>query len=148
MKCTSPTWLKSQRMYVPCGWCVNCLMQRRREWAMRIQHELIYWDKSAFITLTYDEVNVPYNDEHTWMSLRKEHVQLYIKRLRKEIYPKKIKYFLSGEYGPKRLRPHYHAVLLGLDWINDMEIITQNWPYCIWSMERIQASMQSVTSVS
>lgn len=34
-----------------------------------------------------------------------------MKSLRKAIYPHKIRYFLCGEYGPKTLRPHYHALI-------------------------------------
>lgn len=40
--------------------------------------------------------------------------QLFIKRLRKNIYSatnEKIRYFLCGELGPKHLRPHYHLLV-------------------------------------
>jgi len=41
-------------------------------------------------------------------------VQLFLKRLRKAIEPRIIRYFLCGEYGEKYGRPHYHALIFGL----------------------------------
>lgn len=37
-----------------------------------------------------------------------------MKRLRKST-GKKLRYFHCGEYGPKNLRPHYHAIIFNLD---------------------------------
>lgn len=37
----------------------------------------------------------------------------WLKRLRKAIYPNKIRYFLVGEYGDSSQRPHYHVALFG-----------------------------------
>jgi len=45
-----------------------------------------------------------------------------MKRLRKQIQPKKVRYFHCGEYGTATeennwiARPHYHAILFGHDW--------------------------------
>lgn len=145
MKCTSPTWLKEMKMYVPCGWCKNCLMQRKSEWAMRMQHELLYWKNASFITLTYDDQNLPMSEKNIyWPTLRKTDLQKSIKRIRKEIYPKKIKYYMCGEYGPKTQRPHYHGIIYGLDYIKDVEVIIRNWDMCDWNEERIEKSIQSV----
>ena len=90
---------------------------------MRMLHELQYWDDASFITLTYDEENLPKNK-----SLVKKDLQKFIKRLRYTLdtLDKKIKYFACGEYGnpPKTLpngyqtigdRPHYHLIIFGLD---------------------------------
>lgn len=38
-----------------------------------------------------------------------------MKRLRKDVAPKKIRYYHCGEYGTKLGRPHYHALLFGHD---------------------------------
>lgn len=40
-------------------------------------------------------------------------VQRFLKRLRKAIYPRKVRYFLVGEYGEEKQRPHYHLALFG-----------------------------------
>ena len=75
-------------------------MLRKSEWAMRMTHELLYWDHATFITLTYDDHNLPMSEVNKyWPTLRKKDLQDYIKRIRKEIYPKKIKYYMCGEYG-------------------------------------------------
>jgi hypothetical protein len=41
-----------------------------------------------------------------------------MKRLRKSIEPAKIKYFACGEYGEKSLRPHFHAIIFGYDFLD------------------------------
>lgn len=48
------------------------------------------------------------------MSLRKKDVQKFFKRLRKK-NKQKIKYYLVGEYGTERMRPHYHIILFNMD---------------------------------
>lgn len=48
-----------------------------------------------------------------YMTLKKEDMQKFWKRLRKKYPDIKIKYIQSGEIGPKGHRPHYHAVCFG-----------------------------------
>lgn len=62
---------------------------------------------AAFTTLTYSRDHLP-------VTLQKRHVQLFLKRLRKNV-DAKIRFFASGEYGEKNGRPHYHALLYGMD---------------------------------
>lgn len=101
---------------VPCGKCMGCRIARRREWMVRIMHELdSFKQKGVFITLTYNEENLPFNG-----SLDRIALQKFWKRLRKYYYPKKIKYYACGEYGGEG-RPHYHAVVFGLDMF-EMEV--------------------------
>lgn len=104
--------------------------------------ELGYWDKSVFITLTYDDDHLPSDN-----SLHKEELQKFFKRLRKH-YGEKIKYFACGEYGEKVRtlfdingsgealgRPHYHAIVFGLG--NDTfskECVKKSWQNCNWNM--------------
>jgi len=70
-----------------------------------------------FITLTYDTDSVPIT-KAGYMSLDKTDVQKFFKRLRKNAlrpdanYP--IKYYLAGEYGGKKMRPHYHAIIFNI----------------------------------
>lgn len=97
----------------PCGKCAACLRSRTREWANRITHELSYHESSCFLTLTYDNENLP--DE-----LKKRDLQLFLKRLRKEIEPKRIKYFGCGEYGETYGRPHYHLIVFGIGVKDDL----------------------------
>lgn len=48
-------------------------------------------------------------------SLDVTHFQKFMKRLRKKIRPKKVRYYHCGEYGDQTYRPHYHAILFGYD---------------------------------
>jgi hypothetical protein len=73
-------------------------------------NEYSYWDTAQFITLSYDSKAVPkgYN-------LRHSDVQKMFKSLRQKIgTQRRLKYFLCGEYGDKKGRPHYHMILYGL----------------------------------
>lgn len=99
MQCYNPMWLQKQCMFVPCGCCLGCRVAHAREWSLRLLHELGYWDSAVFLTLTYSDENCP-------LSLSKRELQLFWKRLRKAIAPRKIKYFSCGEYGDLYGRPH------------------------------------------
>lgn len=66
-------------------------------------------DKACFITLTYSDENLPENG-----SLSSRDLQLFFKRLRKKL-PHRIRYFACGEYGERFKRPHYHAIIFGLE---------------------------------
>ena len=46
-------------------------------------------------------------------SVRKRDIQLWLKRARKQLN-KKFTYYITSEYGPSTLRPHYHGILFGL----------------------------------
>ena len=100
-------------MTVPCGRCMACRIRRTAEWTTRLLHEL-HGKPGCFVTLTYNNENLPVGE-----TLVKEHLQLFMKRLRKQIEPTKIKYFACGEYGDKTNRPHYHAVIV--NWMPDIE---------------------------
>lgn len=76
---------------------------------MRCHHEASLWEANAFITLTYDDDNLPSD-----RSLDKSHFQKFMKRLRKA-YTGTVRYYHCGEYGENFGRPHYHACLFGLD---------------------------------
>lgn len=62
---------------------------------------------SVFLTLTY-------NDQYLPSELEKRALQLFLKRLRRELEPRRVKYFGCGEYGERFGRPHYHIIIFGL----------------------------------
>ena len=95
---------------VPCGQCIGCRMEKSRQWAVRCMHEASLHDSNVFVTLTYDDENLP-----PMGSLRKRDFQLFMKRLRKHLHPRKVRFFHSGEYGESTGRPHYHVILFGVD---------------------------------
>lgn len=94
------------QLSLPCGQCIGCRLERSRQWAMRCLHEASLYQDNAFLTLTYDEANLP-----TTGSLYYEDFQLFMKRLRKHAAPIKPRFYMCGEYGEENGRPHYHACL-------------------------------------
>lgn len=102
------------QMLVPCGCCTGCLFDRASEWANRMMAELKSNDyRAIFATLTYRDADLPLTADGP--SLSKVDLQLFFKRLRARFAGQKIRYFVCGEYGPRTHRPHYHAVIFGLD---------------------------------
>lgn len=71
--------------------------------------ESLCHEENSFITLTYDEKNLP--EGH---NLEQDVVSRTIRRIRREIAPVRIRYFYVGEYGEQTYRPHYHISLFGL----------------------------------
>lgn len=105
---------------VGCGRCLWCRIQRRREWTLRLIFESELHKDKWFLTLTYDDTNNP-------GTLIKKDLQLFMKRLRKRLNEKKIRYYAVGEYGENTARPHYHAILFNCDEA-DLEIRTEQLP--------------------
>ncbi|AXH75660.1 MAG: replication initiator protein [Microviridae sp.] len=93
---------------LPCGQCIGCRLEYSRVWAVRITHEASLHDQNCFVTLTYDDVHLPQNNTLVYRDL-----QLFIKRLRKSLSPRKIRYYGAGEYGDQSGRAHYHVCLFG-----------------------------------
>lgn len=91
---------------LPCGKCYECKSKRAVEWATRCGHEISCHESSCFLTLTYDEDNLPS------FLIVKDEFQRFLKRLRKHI-KKKVKYIVSHEYGSKTGRPHHHVIIFG-----------------------------------
>lgn len=73
---------------------------------------------AAFTTLTY-------SDDHLPVTLEKRHLQLFMKRLRKQL-DGKLRFFASGEYGESTNRPHYHAIIYGISH-TDHSCIDRAW---------------------
>lgn len=115
-------------MTVPCGQCIGCKLERSRQWAVRIMHEVQMHSENSFVTLTYDKEHLPGRG-----MLCLTDWQLFMKRLRKFYGTERISFFHCGEYGevcdvcrkskpvcrcgkwsPTLGRPHYHAVLFGV----------------------------------
>lgn len=92
---------------LPCGHCEACKLNRANDWAVRCFVESTCHKQNCFITLTYNPENLPKN-----RTLVKKDLQDFWKRLRKNSGVK-LRYVACGEYGPKTLRPHYHASIFG-----------------------------------
>ena len=108
-----------------CGQCIACRITRREEWACRILLESKLHTESIFCTLTYDEEHYPQDG-----SLEKKEAQDFIKRLRfhyNKKYGKKLRYFITGEYGDRTERAHYHAVIFGMTLEEAEKCIEISW---------------------
>ena len=114
MRCVSPVTLKianprnkDGKAIVPCGKCINCLINRRETWIARLIEE--HKTKPAlFITLTYSDENLTFASTNP--TVVKRDVQLFFKRFRKS-FKETFKYYLVAEYGTKTKRPHYHFII-------------------------------------
>lgn len=108
VKLPNPKGTDFEPLQVGCGKCIECLQQRSNEWAHRIVDECKQHSDNCFITLTYNPENLPSDG-----SVSRREVQLFMKRLRKFVYPVLVRYFACGEYGKKGGRPHYHLIIFG-----------------------------------
>lgn len=121
---------------VPCSQCVGCRLERSRQWAVRCMHESSMHTSSCFITLTYSNKHLPNPP-----NLVLRDFQLFMKRLRKK-YGKGVRFYHCGEYGELKGRPHYHAIIFGMDFSDKYHWETRNghklyrsqileelWPY-------------------
>lgn len=115
---------------IPCGKCAACLQRKISEWSFRLETERLEAACTYFVTLTYDNQNVPLN-KYGKMTLNKKDFQLYMKQIRhsrnrtpdeeygifeKHYYHQDIKkfplkYYCVGEYGTKKFRPHMHVIM-------------------------------------
>lgn len=146
---------------VRCGHCVACEQLRNFKYSNLCDFESLTAVKTVFVTLTYDDDNVPFyrfflngngrfdmvdidtgevlgetfmskellTEYHRKVNYRinyhgcypylcKRDVQLFLKRLRKYLDKyegQKIRYFVTGEYGPESFRPHFHILLFVYD---------------------------------
>lgn len=109
----------SQPLRLPCGSCLGCRMSDARAWALRCHLELQKHPSAVFTTLTYAD------DPKT---LWKPDLSLFLKRLRKAVDREaiRVRFFATGEYGERRHRPHYHAILFGLG-THHSETIDRAW---------------------
>lgn len=120
---------------IPCGKCVGCRLDYSKSWADRCLMELKYHKHSYFLTLTYDDEHLNYvelfnNDGVIYErpTLVKEDFTKFMKRLRFQYsldHDNKLRFFMCGEYGGKTLRPHYHAIIFGLE-IPDLKVYKQS----------------------
>ncbi len=90
-------------------------------------------EHNSFITLTYNKEHLPLD-----RSLDLDHWQRFAKRVHKRYGA--FRYFHCGEYGEENGRPHYHACVFGLDWIEDrkpFKIERENQTYVSDTLEKL-----------
>lgn len=117
---------------VPCGKCPACLALAQSQWSFRIEREALYGNYASvlFVTFTYDNEHLPSD-----FGLHKSEMQKYFHDLRQNIdrtygidkdFPYHLRYYVCGEYGSRRGRPHFHCILYlkrSIDW----KLIQSSW---------------------
>lgn len=93
---------------LPCGQCVGCRLEYSRQWAIRCLDEKAMHKENSFLTMTLSEESIALHGR----SLSRRVFPLFVKRLRKELSPMRVRYFYCGEYTQK-YAPHYHALIFG-----------------------------------
>lgn len=102
---------------IPCGNCIECRLNKSREWATRIACEQLTSYNSIFLTLTYDDDHLPMGN-HFLPTLVEDHLSKFMDDLR--AYCKyhynadNIRFYGAGEYGSVTARPHYHVCIFNL----------------------------------
>ena len=120
----------------PCRKCLACRLNQAREKSIRAIHEAqSFGHNNIFLTLTYSDEHLE-SDKLIYYDF-----QAFMKRLRYQYPDQKISYMVTGEYGDKTKRPHWHALLFNFrpedeqykystdrgDKVYDSKIITDTW---------------------
>lgn len=135
---------------VPCGYCLNCRVDKRNEWSDRCKYEYQQKLTASFVTLTYNDiwirdtscVKTSLYDDKLVSSLNYKHVQGFIARLRKFVkYHKEFhgvlcnpdfSYVYVGEYGENGSvfdRCHFHVLFFGLDFAFMRKFFANEWKF-------------------
>lgn len=123
MSCKTPYLAKDGNkniIPVDCGKCPWCLKARASQWSFRLMEHEKVCETAYFLTLTYDTDHV-HITPRGFMGLCLADLQRYWKRVRKaheSLYnadERPIRYYAVGEYGGKKFRPHFHAIVFNLD---------------------------------
>lgn len=125
---------KFEALELPCGKCVGCLTRRAREWSIRATYELLDHTTASWVTLTYSQEFCP-------PALMRTDLAAYLKRLRSRLSERRVRFFACGEYGEKNSRPHYHAIIYGVEPSN-----SHLWRS--WGMGRVQVDEVTVANVA
>jgi len=111
--------IKQDYIKIPCGHCLGCRLEKAKQWAIRCVLESKEYTNNYFLTLTYNNENLPDN-----YSLKKADWKKFEKDIRRyyEYHYQHygIRFFACGEYGELLKRPHYHAIMFNLP-IYDLE---------------------------
>lgn len=146
MKCLHPYLDKKTGNQYNCGKCVHCRANKGSQWKLRCIYELDDWNSAIFLTLTYSDQWLHDSGQVSGnCTLKKKDAVDFIKRLRSSLkydFPDRdFNYFLCGEYSPKKPsrnvsvmcpmgeRPHYHAIIFGLNRYSDYDrkLIIDSW---------------------
>ncbi len=117
---------------VPCGKCIACLSNRKRDWVFRLKQEFKCCTSASFVTLTYDDEHLPRN-RFGIPVLDPEELKKFLKRFRsfveRNVKKSSVRFFAVGEYGSETLRPHYHLLLFNYPPCDLQWVLEKTWPH-------------------
>lgn len=147
---------KYRHIQIGCGHCFYCTQTKVNSWCTRMYAHAEDFKNVYFVTLTYRSItnpNLPVNkllldklSQAVWhydnfnsthhlcyspCLLQKSHYQNFLKRLRKNTGINDLSFVLSGEYGSKYGRPHFHMVLFTNSTLSAADI-RRAWSVCLW----------------
>lgn len=135
--------------FFPCGWCLNCRIDKSNQLRDRCEYEYIKYKCGAFVTFTIDDNNMlrymKYDNINKKLvaSLSKKRAKEFLDRLNKIVHKQEnsllcnhnYKYLLVGEYGEHGdnaalvNRPHLHCLFFGLDFAACKKLFAEAWQY-------------------
>lgn len=150
---SSSSWYKY--CLVPCGWCLNCRIDKRNWYEDACNYEWNKYGSACFVTLTYDDyhindlkvydTNIDFTSSPRFYShgkpvytiCKKDYVN-FNKRLRSYIkyhnilgVSKNYKFVYCTEYGGKYDRPHAHYIFFGIPDTIALPILLKCWTFGI-----------------
>lgn len=133
--CAYPVYRQNVGGLTSCGQCRQCRLNRRRQKTTRVVLESKKHEHCLFITLTYSNPWLPTlitdkSGDILWKNpggvLVKSDIQNFMKRVRRVLPPRSIRFWCVGEYGDKNWRPHFHLIIWGLPY-DKRHIIYDAW---------------------
>lgn len=125
-----------RRLYpLPCGYCQGCKIDRTATWFHRLTAEFVS-RPSAFLTCTYDDYHLSYRPGSLRPTVEQTRFQHSVTSFRLKLrsyssLPKGVsrdfKVFAVSEYGDKTFRPHVHALIFGIDWLQGKNLLKHFW---------------------
>lgn len=130
-----------------CGQCHGCKLKSSRDWGIRAMHENQMWEHTCAITLTYNDEHLPRNlslNYRHWQlfmkrlrkaasrghggGIAKPNTAAANALITSSVMPiggrhsrpakAGVRFYMGGEYGEKYGRPHYHACLYNVDFLD------------------------------
>lgn len=125
---------------VPCGKCSVCEYNRKQDWILRCIHESRNNHFTFFVTLTYNDDNLPLCPECGKPYICKYDSMDFVNSCKKffSFFGLTFRYFLVGEYGETSGRPHFHLLaFLNEDGVSDISKTSFDEKFFVKSFETI-----------